>query len=270
MSIQYLVRPASALIALCLSGAACAAASILVWPIDPVIEHDDSGATIWLENNGKSASRIQIRALGWTQAQGTDELVPQESIVVSPPAAEIQPGQRQLLRLIRSVAVPPGKEEAYRVLIDEIPGQSRPPEPASGVQTSDRPVDATVGQGTGLAFQLRYSVPLFVSGTGAWTREDARKHPNQQAAAQPALTYSVENKQGQRWLVLRNGGAVHARLSHASYVLGGREVWNVPGLLGYVLAGAEMRFEIPPTVQAGGVLKAHINSDREPREVSPR
>ncbi len=259
ISMKLPVRLAGALAALCLSCTAFAAASILVWPIDPVIEHDDAGTAIWLENNGKSASRIQIRALRWTQANGADELAPQENIVVSPPAAEIQPGQRQLLRLIRTVPVQAGKREAYRILIDEIPGQSGP-EPAA----------APAGQVAGLAFQMRYSVPLFVSGKGAWTREDVRKHPDAKAAAQPVLTYAVQAGQGQRWLILRNSGPVHARLSHVSFVVGGREVWSVPGLLGYVLPGAEMRFEVPASVQAGGTLKAIVNADREPRAISIR
>ncbi|MFY3306155.1 fimbrial biogenesis chaperone [Achromobacter ruhlandii] len=266
---KSLVRLTAAVIALCLTGTAFAAASILVWPIDPVIEHDDSGAAIWLENNGKSASRIQIRALRWTQANGADELVAQDSIVVSPPAAEIQPGQRQLLRLIRTVAVPPGKQEAYRILIDEIPGDSGAASAGDGSGRQGQAPQAAADGGAGLAFQLRYSVPLFVSGEGAWTREDLRKHPDPKTAAQPVLTYSVQNKAGQRWLVVRNSGAVHARLSQVGYTLAGREVWTVPGLLGYVLPGAEMRFEIPPSVQAGGVLKAHVNSDREARLIAP-
>ncbi|MFP3686448.1 hypothetical protein SB847_22365, partial [Bacillus sp. SIMBA_026] len=73
-----------------------------------------------------------------------------------------------------------------------------------------------------------------------------------------------------RWLVVRNTGPVHARLSHVSYVQGGREVWSVPGLLGYVLAGAEMAFEAPASVQAGGALNAYVNSDREARAIAPR
>lgn len=261
---KFPVRLAAAAIALSLSRMAFAAASILVWPIDPVIEHDESGAAIWLENNGKSASRIQIRALRWTQANGTDELVAQDHIVVSPPAAEIQPGQRQLLRLIRTVAVPTGKEEAYRILIDEIPG------PAGAGAAQDGGAGVQADGGAGLAFQLRYSVPLFVSGAGAWTREDARKHPDSKAAGQPVLTYSVQNRQGQRRLVVRNSGPVHARLSQVDYTLAGRKVWTVPGLLGYVLPGAEMLFEIPAAVQAGGVLKAHVNSDRESRAIAAR
>lgn len=264
---KLLIRFLLALMALSLSGAACAAASILVWPIDPVIEHDESGAAIWLENNGKSAARIQIRALRWTQVNGEEALLPQDNVVVSPPAAEIQPGQRQLLRLIRTVVVQAGKEEAYRILIDEIPGQAAPTQVAGGGQGGQPEAAA---QGAGLAFQLRYSVPLFVSGAGAWTREDVRKHPDLKAAVQPALTYSVQNQQGRRWLVLRNAGAVHARLSRLTYALGGRDVWTVPGLLGYVLPGAEMRFEVPPAVQAGGGLTAQVNSEREPRAIAPR
>lgn len=265
ISMRFPVCLAGALTALCVSSTAFAAASILVWPIDPVIEHDEAGTAIWLENNGPSASRIQIRALRWNQVKGLDELVPQENIVVSPPAAEILPGQRQLLRLIRTVTVQDGRQEAYRILIDEIPGQAGP---STAAGSDERPPASE--QVAGLAFQLRYSVPLFVSGKGAWTREDTRKHPDSKAAAQPLLTYTVQAKQGQHWLVLRNTGPVHARLSHVSFLVGGREVWTVPGLLGYVLPGAEMRFEVPGAVQAGGTLKAIVNADRAPRTISTR
>ncbi len=236
-----------------------AAASLLVWPIDPVIEHDESGVAVWLENTGDSAARVQIRVLGWTQKDGADAQEPQSRIVVSPPAAEIRAGQKQLLRLIRTSPVPPGEEQAYRILIDEIPNLKQ-----------EATASSTAGQNAGLAFQLRYSVPLFVSGEGVWTRENAQKKRAQATPSQPDLRYSVQSRDGSTFFVVSNSGVAHARLSSVRYVRNGRDALSVPGLWGYVLPGAEMWFEAPAGLQAGGALTAVVNGNRDPQPILPR
>lgn len=244
------------------SAVAFGQSSLLIWPIDPTIEYDQKGTALWLENNGSAPIRVQARVLAWHQEAGAEVYAEQEAVIVSPPAAEIQVGQRQLLRLVRIQTVAANTEHAYRVLIDEIP---RPEFEA----VSSPPGLISPGSRIGLALQMRYSVPLFVSGEGVWTRQDYQKPRDMSKATQPQLTFRLESHQGGQWLVLVNDGPVHARLSSVFYRQGTRAVWEVPGLLGYVLAHSETRFRLPQRV-GGGVLSAKMNASVDERVIPPR
>ena len=121
---------------------------------------------------------MQIRVLGWQQTGGKDDYRNQSDVVASPPVATILPGKRQLIRLITD----PGRRRArtaYRILVDEVPIKDKDgAAPDKGAQM-------------GLKFQMRYSVPLFVSGKGVWTKQDF-EHPRDYATAnQPKLSYRL-------------------------------------------------------------------------------
>lgn len=103
------------------SGSLYAASSVLIWPIDPVINNSEKATALWLENKDSQPVYMQIRVLGWQQKEGVDDYSHQSAILASPPVATILPGKRQLIRLIKNTQVPAGQEQAFRVLIDEIP-----------------------------------------------------------------------------------------------------------------------------------------------------
>jgi len=138
---------------------AWAATSVLIWPIDPVLEADQKAGALWLENRGTTAANLQVRVFAWRQGDYQEQFQAQREIIGSPPVASIGPGQRQLIRLTRTAPTPVGQEQAYRIIIDEIP-------PAI-------PVDkAEPGTTAAIRLQMRYSVPLFVYGEGLWGRAD--------------------------------------------------------------------------------------------------
>ncbi|MBF2962333.1 molecular chaperone, partial [Pseudomonas aeruginosa] len=142
----------AALLALFLGGPAQAASAVLIWPINPAIEADQPATALWLENRGKQPVTLQVRVLGWSQADFQDVYRNQQAVIPSPPFVKVEPGRRQLVRLIRQGGQPSTPEDAYRVLIDEVPD-------GSAGQTQRSP-------GLALQFQMRYSVPLFVSADG--------------------------------------------------------------------------------------------------------
>ena len=88
---------------------AFAAASILIWPIDPVIEDNQQATALWLENRDSKPVYMQIRVLGWQQTGGKDDYRNQSEVLASPPVATILPGKRQLIRLISRRRPPPDK-----------------------------------------------------------------------------------------------------------------------------------------------------------------
>jgi fimbrial chaperone protein len=212
-----------------ISGVTYAASSVLLWPINPALEADQSATSLWLENRGKDPVTLQIRVLAWTQSNFSDEYAAQKNIVASPPFARIEPGARQFVRLIRQGALPQRPEDVYRVLIDEVP---------------NAPDANPSSQRVGVEFQMRYSLPLFVTAAGIWTqtRHDLERQPD--TATKPVLTWSITNDRGERYLEVRNAGDVHARLSRVRWVGHGGDITMNDGLLGYVLAGQTMRWKL--------------------------
>ena len=223
-----------------------AATSVLIWPIDPVLEADQKAGALWLENRGTAPASLQVRVFAWRQGDFQEQFQAQREIIGSPPVANIAPGQKQLIRLTRTGASPVGQEQAYRIIIDEIPSPL-PTEPSSE------------GPKAAIRLQMRYSVPLFVYGEGLWGKVDPEGTRSNDSVGKPQLSWRPVTVQGKPYVEMRNTGPVHARLTDVVLQQGGRDMPLVEGLLGYVLPGASMRWPIPASAGVGGVLKGRVN-----------
>ena len=228
MSRQSLVQGAMLALAMLAAGNACAASSVLIWPIDPVLEADQQASALWLENRGNETANLQIRVFGWSQSGFEEQYQNQRDVIGSPPVARIEPGQKQLVRLTRTKDVPPGQELAYRIIIDEIP--SAQPATAEGGKTA-----------AAIRFQMRYSVPLFAYGAGLWSKEDSTRARDPKGVGLPQLSWRTVAVDGKPYVEVRNQGAVHARLTDVAIKQAGQSKPLAEGLLGYVLPGAVMR-----------------------------
>ncbi|GAB6387811.1 fimbrial biogenesis chaperone [Stutzerimonas marianensis] len=229
------------------SGLVEAASSVLIWPINPVIEAESNAAALWLENRGQAPVRLQVRVLGWSQKGLSDELVAQQQVVGSPPMATVEPGKRQLVRLIRRQPVPAGQEHAFRIIVDELL-------PERTQRTNE----------LGVQFQMRYSVPLFVYGAGL-----AAPKGGTGPAEGPNLRFRIVQEDGQPYLYVNNEGAVHARMSQASLTQGARKVDVAQGLLGYVLPFSEMRWPLPAgTPISGASLLVRVNEQNDAQTIA--
>ncbi|WP_426768587.1 fimbrial biogenesis chaperone [Erwinia aphidicola] len=209
------------------------ASSVLVWPIYQVIDADQNGSALWLENRGANRVSLQVRVLSWKQLKQTETYADQNIVVASPPFSTIEPGKRQLVRLIRTVPVPAGTESAFRIIIDEIP--------------SDVPVSAE--NHSGLKLQMRYLLPLFLNGDGLWTRERKDIKLAASQISQPLLSWRTVNDRGKTFLLIRNQGSVHARLSNVFWGSSNNpdtaKMMFFRGFMGYVLPGESMKWPLP-------------------------
>src|SRR5690606_4984286 len=118
-------------------------ASLQVAPILVELEDGENAEALWLSNSGEKPIRAQVRVLAWSQAGSEDQLDPSRDLLASPPILEIAPGERQLVRIVRPDSGPVPAEQAFRLLVDELPDPEQ--EVSSGLQ-----------------FLLQYSVPVFV------------------------------------------------------------------------------------------------------------
>ena len=252
-------RARCALLGLVLLGASQvqAASSVLIWPIDPVLEADQQASALWLENRGTETANLQIRVFAWNQSGFADQYQNQRDVIGSPPVAKIEPGQKQLVRLTRTREVPPGQELAYRIIIDEIP--------------SAAPVEATGDNKTAAAirFQMRYSVPLFAYGPGLWSKEDTTRKRDPKGAGVPNLSWRKVAADGRSYVEVRNQGAVHARLTDVAFKQAGQAKPLVEGLLGYVLPGAVMRWPAPEALAGDSTLQWRVNGAPQVQSLAP-
>lgn len=218
------------------------AASVLIWPLNPIIEPGRNGAVLWLENRGQSDVVLQIRVMRWSQEQGGDLYSAQEEVLASPPMVRIVPKARQLVRLVLADAYTRQGEQAFRVIVDEIP------------TSMDNGGEA--GGGAKLQFRMRYAIPLFVYDQ---TFGSGRKP----AAALEGGVLSCTFNAARRSISISNGGNMHARLTNVVFEDDQISRPLSPGLLGYVLPGSKMEWPLPDGFKARGTLKAIVNDSEK-------
>lgn len=233
-----------------------AASSVLIWPIDPVLEADQQASALWLENRGNETANLQIRVFAWSQSGFNDQYQNQRDVIGSPPVAKIEPGQKQLVRLTRTREIPPGQELAYRIIIDEIPSATAPAGESGKTAAAIR-------------FQMRYSVPLFAYGAGLWSKEDTSRKRDPKGAGLPDLSWRTVAVDGRPYVEVRNQGAVHARLTDVALKQGGQTKPLVEGLLGYVLPGAIMRWPAPDPMAQAPALQVRVNGSPQVQSITP-
>ncbi|MCA2025119.1 molecular chaperone [Enterobacter sp. K16B] len=222
------------------AGQAQAAATILLWPIDPWLAADAKATELWIQNQGNSATTMQVRIVRWKQEDGHERYTAQQDVVASPPIVTIAAGSKQLIRLIKQASVPAGVEQAYRIIVDEIPQADVKAEPAIG-----------------LKLQMRYSIPLFVYGQGIPTIKEGAHHA---VVETRNLSWRVTQAGGQPALEVQNRGDVHVRLSQVALEQGGQKRTIAEGLLGYVLPGSSRSWPIPAGVRQPERMSAQINA----------
>ncbi|WP_413721686.1 molecular chaperone [Sodalis sp. RH23] len=203
--------------------------AVLIWPVDPFLAGTQKATELWVENKGAAATLLQVRIFSWDQTEGGERFHTQQDIIASPPMLRLDAGQKQLIRIIRQAPPASGPEQAFRILLDEIP----------------TPNDRADDPANSLMFQMRYSIPLFVYG--------GQSSPD---SGMPLLSWRLVQVRGEPYLEIRNQGPVHARLSKTR--LGKYQLTD--GLFGYVLANARHRWPLNAGVDAHAVLETRVDN----------
>jgi fimbrial chaperone protein len=212
------------------------AASLRISPIGIDMSAAERAASMTLVNTGADPVNLQLRVFKWTQVRGEEVLEPATDMLISPPAATIPAGASYTVRVARQSISAVQSELSYRVFIDELPKPNDP---------------HTLGQG--VAMVLRTSLPVFVVDPNAFAK----------------LTWKVWQDGSGVHAEAVNGGLRHAKIIGLTVQADGSAplVFGA-GLNGYVLAGAQKRFDLQldpkakPLV-AGTVVKltAHDGSE---------
>jgi len=192
------------------------AASLQITPILIEMFGGARTSTIQVENKGGGASTIQARAFSWTQVPDDDVLTPTEALAVSPPIFTVPDGGSQVVRLVLRAA-PTAAEQAFRVMLDEIPAPA---------------------QGTAVVVALRVSLPVFVIPP---------------TAGPPVLKWRLEPESGGRTrIVASNSGGRYVRVTELKLGLSdGRTLTTkLVGQTPYVLPSSERHWSVDDSRQS--------------------
>ncbi|MGY4495998.1 fimbrial biogenesis chaperone [Pseudomonas sp. TE3610] len=202
-----------ALAGLCALAPQARAQALDIVPIAQVLDAGQRTASFTLVNRGSQPTRVQVRSFQWTQANNTDTFAPTQALLVSPPFAQIAPGQSQTVRiLLRQAAA--GNEQAYRVFFDQLPE-----------------ADASK-----VALAFRLTVPVFADAA---------------ARAKADVSWTVVQDHGQWSLVAHNAGQAHAQLASLTLTTAdGHALKLTRPALPYLLAGQDGRWLIAPSSTA--------------------
>jgi fimbrial chaperone protein len=206
---------------LTLASVPAAAGSIEVAPVSADLLPGQQAGVITVTNRDVTPTSVQVRAFAWTQDATRDQLTPTQNLLVSPPVFQLAPGASQVVRMVLR-APAQGREQAFRLLVDQIPG----------------PADA----GEQVRFALRLSIPVF-----------AQAAANGRAELDWRLRPSGE-------LAVTNRGTRRAQLAGLSFTVpGSGQVALAAPENPYVLPGQERRWlargaalRAGTTVQASG------------------
>lgn len=229
-SIRGIAIPAILAILLAAAGAA-SASGLRVEPVLLELNAPVAAGAFTLHNDEDFEVVVQTRVFRWSQSDGAERLDLASDVVASPPIVTLAPGVTYTVRVVRTEKTPVRREQAYRVVVDELPDPRR-------LQTG------------GIAILLRQSIPVFFR-----ARDIARAD----------VSWSLRLDGGRLIVVGTNRG--DERLRIASLQLRdsqGRTTGFGNGLVGYVLGQSSMAFTItrpPPGFGTDGTVSIAAESN---------
>lgn len=134
------------------AAAACAlpagAAQFTITPVRIFMSPRDRAVAVTVTNDSDEEVVMQADLYTWRQkADGSDDLVLTEDLVLTPPILKLAPRARQVVRLARLAPAPTGVQQTYRLVMREVP-------------------EARAGNQLQLQVALAFSLPVFISPNG--------------------------------------------------------------------------------------------------------
>ncbi len=161
-----------------LFGSLAHAGAFTITPVRVDITAGRRAASIEVHNTGLASSQLQAERYRWkSDTGGDDELEATEDFVVTPPIFTLEPGQRQIVRVLMQAPADPLREMSYRLILQETPLGDPPPNTVATV--------------------LRISLPVFVT----------------PPRAQPELVWSLRRDGARYFLDVDNIGQAHTSIT---------------------------------------------------------
>jgi fimbrial chaperone protein len=223
-------------------GASSAIAGVALGVSPITVEFTPAGGALAVEvsNSGDAPTQVQVRLFEWQVDRDGDHYRPTDAMLLSPPMFVLEPGAKQVVRLAAAAKNTGGGERAYRLFVDQIPGEPQP------------------GR---LLMPVRMVLPVFTA-------------PAANVGERPALRWRLEYDRTRREAVViaANDGRSRVKIVDLAYEKDGRRHDIQSGLAGYVLSGQERgwRFAVPAALTGLDLIAASdLGPVRVPLTFSP-
>lgn len=248
---------AGAGLAAALLASGLASAQVLVNPV--VVElgarQRSIAVTVTLSDKASAPMRLQTELLRWSQdVQGAAVTESSDDLLVSPPIADLQPGDKQVFRIALRGARPAPEELTYRLILEDVA------EPAAAA-------DSTPGMV--IKFRMRYDLPVLVAPTGPvvnalrWKPCPPHETATASATAVPVSMKPATPHMTEACVRLLNNG--NRRVKVQTLTLTGDNWQQALALKDgvNVLAGAEREWRVPLQAgQTGALRGVQVNTAR--------
>lgn len=220
---------AAAMAFLAAFAAAASAAEFSVTPVRIFMTPRDRAVAITVANDSDEEMVMQSELFLWKQkADGSEDLIPTEDLVLSPPIAKLAPRSRQVIRLARVGPPPAGAEQHYRIVVREVP-------------------EAKPSKDLKVQLALAFSLPVFITPTGAKRQLNCKPERRQPNLVQ---------------VHCENTGTAYAQVRSFTLLSAGGERLVNRDAGGYLLPEAKRSFELrAPAKIAGGRVKLDVALD---------
>ena len=143
-----LYHRAAVLAAVALCTLPASAAQFTITPVRIFMTPKDRAVAVTVTNESDEEVVMQADLYTWKQkADGSDDLVLTEDLILTPPIIKLAPRARQVVRLARLTPPPGGEQQSYRLIMREVP------EARSNAQIQ-------------LQVALAFSLPVFITPPG--------------------------------------------------------------------------------------------------------
>ena len=208
-------------------------ASLSVAPTRVELGPAERSAVVTLRNDSTETVVVQVQTFAWPRTPATADLEPTRELIAVPPVFALAGNAKQIIRVALRGAPPASTEQAYRLLITEVPGGG--------------------AAGTGVRFALRLSLPVFVTPADAMAR--------------PVWSLGLDN--GRSVLRLVNEGAAHLHIKRLTIrsASGPEPVQTIDAAV-YLLPGQEQAWPLSDRARAQSTLQLEAESNLGPIEAS--
>jgi fimbrial chaperone protein len=221
------VRIACILAALAFASGAAWAGNFSVVPVRIFMAPTDRAVAVTITNEGDTEVALQTELFTWSQkADGSDDLVPTDDLIVAPPLLKLAPGGRQVVRLARLAPADQSRQLTYRLIVREVPEATAP--------------KADKGIVLRLPIALAMSMPVFI------TPPPAQRDVQCQVTRMDTQSFSA---------LCQNAGTAYAQVRSIVLARGDRELARFDGGT-YILPGARRTMSLTASnaVPAGPVV----------------
>jgi fimbrial chaperone protein len=210
---------------LLVTAGAVASSGFALSPVGLTIKGRDLSGSVIASNQGTAPIILQVEVFDWKQVDGKDVRTESAGLVPVPALVRVETNGRQLIRIVPRPGERGPKQQAYRVVVSELPAEG-------------------AAQGLGAKLSLAMDIPVFLDPPGT-------------GALKPAVAWEFLPAQAE--LRVKNAGTRYFRLHDVRLSSAGKELRKEARVV--VLADSWLAIQLPAGLERAESLQVTGTDD---------